>query len=164
MLDLVPYKVKTPLSQMSLLRCYKKQLVNICHLGCLVILLALRVIGKAWRRSLSLSYSPNNPSPTTPLQSTTMSMTYIGFRQTPSLSLGLWPLADCFHSPLRAIPNLNYEVLKQKTPQLQPTLDIQGVVKDNDPTSPLSSPIIVAKHEENTTVERLDITTITIPF
>jgi hypothetical protein len=55
-------------------------------------------------------------------------------------------------------------VLKQKTPQLQPTLDIQGVVKDNDPTSPLSSPIIVAKHEENTTVERLDITTITIPF
>jgi hypothetical protein len=92
-----------------------------------------------------------------------MSITYTGFRQTPSLSLGLQLHGDYSHSPLKAIPNLNYEVLKQRTPQLQPTSDMQGVVKDNDPTSLLFSPIIVAKHEEDTTIEGLDITTITIP-
>lgn len=82
-----------------------------------------------------------------------MSMTYIGFKQTPSLFLGLRLPADCFHSRLIVIPNLNYEVLKQRTLQLQPTSNMQGVVKNNDPTSLLSSPIIVIEHEEDATIE-----------
>jgi len=91
-----------------------------------------------------------------------MSEAYTRFKQTLSLSLGLRPLGDCFHSPLKAIHNLNYEVSKQRTSQLQPTLNMQGVVKDNDPISLLFSPVVIIEHEEDTTIERLYIIAATI--
>jgi hypothetical protein len=47
--------------------------------------------------------------------------------------------------------------------QLQPISDKQGAIKDNDLASLLSSRIVVVKHKENTTVERLDIIAATIP-
>jgi hypothetical protein len=72
-----------------------------------------------------------------------MSMAYIGFKWTPSLSLGLRLHRDSTHSPLRPIRNLTYEMSKQRTSQLQPTLNMQGIVKDNDLNGLLSSPLLL---------------------
>jgi hypothetical protein len=69
---------------------------------------------------------------------------YNRFTWTLSLSLGLQPLGDSFHSPLRTIPNLNYEILNQITLQLQPTLDMQGIVKNSDLNGLLFSLIVIA--------------------
>ncbi len=84
----------------------------------------------------------SNLSPTTPILSSFLLATYVGFKRTPSLSLRLQPLGQSSHNLVRLISNVN-DISSQDRHLFEPTGSNIATTHDNNPSVAVSSPTIV---------------------